>query len=342
MVSARKLIKAFMALLTLLALSGCQTVSFYTQGVVGHSQLMLARQPVDKVLKTADTELADKLTLTKELKEFAIRELALPDNKSYSTYVPLNREYPVWVVVAASQLSLEPKQWCYLIIGCASYRGYFSKSSAYEYAAKLKEQDWEVYVGGAAAYSTLGWFADPLLPTMMRGDDSALAELIFHELAHQKLYVKGDSEFNESMATVVGERGALRWLKQQRPNSVKRYQGQLQAQRQFSELVTNLKRILNQIYKSDADLDKKLAFKRNEIQAFRSDYEKLKSVEWSGRGYFDNWISSEINNAKLASFSTYYARAPEFNLFLDECNGDFWRFFASLEDNKGVIPKACK
>ena len=330
-----------MALSVLLILGGCQTVSFYTQGVVGHSQLMLARQPVDKVLPTADTELAEKLSLSKELKEFATRELALPDNKSYSTYVPLKREYPVWVVLAAGQLSLEPKQWCYLIIGCASYRGYFSKSSAYQYAEKLKEQDWEVYVGGAAAYSTLGWFADPLLPTMMQGDDSALAELIFHELAHQKLYVKGNSEFNESMATVVGERGTLRWLQQYRPNSVKRYRDQVQAQKQFSELVAHLKDNLGQIYKSSADIAEKLDLKKREIRSFRSDYENLKLVEWGGRGYFDNWVSSEINNAKLASFSTYYAKAPEFNRFLDECNGDFGRFFASLDDNKGLIPKVC-
>ena len=174
---------------------------------------MLAREPVDKVLKTANEELTGQLELSKQLKRFAIDELSLPESKSYNSYVALERDFPVWVVVAAPEFSVDAKQWCYPVIGCASYRGYFKKQSAQNYAKKISKKGFEVSVGGASAYSTLGWFSDPLLPSMMRYGDVNFAETLFHEIAHQKVYINGDSGFNEAFATVVGQEGAKRWLK---------------------------------------------------------------------------------------------------------------------------------
>lgn len=322
-------------------MSGCQTASFYTQSVVGHSKLMLARQPIEKVIKRADAPLVHKLQLVQELKLFANSELALPNNKSYSSYVALERDYPVWVVVAAKPFSLQPKQWCYLVIGCAAYRGYFSKNSANKYAGELRSKGWEVYVGGAIAYSTLGWFADPLLPTMMRGNDSALAELMFHELAHQRIYVKGDSHFNEALATVVGERGALRWLQTFKPNSVAAYLKLMAAQRVFSQRVTTLKLSLQDVYRSELKSVDKIESKKKAIETFRQDYERLKQSKWAGNGYFDHWVAGNINNAKLAAFSTYYEQVPEFEQLLDDCDQNFKRFFETLDAYGGAFPEAC-
>jgi len=178
------------------SMSGC----YYSQSVIGHSRLMMARKPVDKVIVTADEQLA------------------------------------------APEFSVAPKQWCYPVIGCASYRGYFKKKSAQNYADKIAKKGFEVSVGGASAYSTLGWFADPLLPSMMRYGDVEFAETLFHELAHQKLYINGDSGFNEAYATVVGQEGAKRWLRKFRPNELKEYQDQIDATAEFNALVAqNLK-----------------------------------------------------------------------------------------------------
>ncbi len=327
--------------LVALMLSACQSVGYYAQSVSGHTKLMLARKPVDKALATAQPNIARKLRLSKELKTFAVERLALPDNRSYSSYVALGREYPVWVVVAARPLSLSARQWCYPVIGCASYRGYFSERAAQKYARSLTNKGWETYVGGASAYSTLGWFSDPLLPSMMNGSDASFAEVLFHELAHQVLYKKGDSNFNEAFASVVGEQGALLWLREKQPEAVDRYQANLAARRDFSKLIEQLKEQLAHVYKEGVNeinatkpsISPKIKAKMALIDQFRRDYEVLKRERWQGTPYYDAWVTKPINNARLAAFSTYHTLLPDFEKLLDLCQQDFAKFYRQLKQN---------
>ncbi len=311
----------------MLLLSACSSISYYTQSVVGHSRLMLARQPIDKAISNAEPELAQQLELAVKLREFAVSDLSLPDNKSYQSYVPLRRDYPVWVVVAAEPFSLEAKQWCYLVIGCASYRGYFKLASAQRYAKSLQAKGFETYVGGAAAYSTLGWFSDPLLPSMLGNSAGDLAEILFHELAHQVLYVNSDSEFNEAFATVVGEQGTLRWLQQHRPSEVQKYTEKLNASNDFNGLIKNIKQKLGEVYTSDRSNAEKAQARALLFENLKAEYQLLKAQKWNGIPWFDHWFKTPINNARLAAFSTYRDRVPELSAIFDQYGGDFQRFY---------------
>lgn len=331
-------------------MTACSNVSYYSQSVLGHSRLMLARQPVDKVLVSADDELARQLNLSKELKRFAVDELALPDSRSYDSYVDLEREFPVWAVVAAPEFSIDPKQWCYPIIGCAAYRGYFKHKKALNYASRLAADGYETSVGGASAYSTLGWFADPLLPSMMRYGDVNFAETLFHELAHQLIYLKGDSGFNEAFATVVGQQGVIRWLQENRPSELVVYQEQLGATAQFNDLLIEYKKRLKILYLSDVNTLNKRLDKQRLFEQLKQDYQQLKENKWRGRGWYDSWFSKPVNNARLASFSTYYERVPAFNQLLMACNNDLSAFYKTIftlkkrpkkNDKKIVIPEHC-
>jgi len=338
-------IKLSIALALLLSVLGCNSISYYSQSVVGHSRLMLARQPVDKVIDTADSLLAEQLTLSKQLKQFAVSELGLPDSKSYQSYVALERDFPVWVVVAANEFSISAKQWCYLVIGCANYRGYFKYSSAVKYAEKLTKKGFETSIGGAPAYSTLGWFADPLLPSMLRYGDVNFAETLFHELAHQELYINGDSSFNEAFATVVGQEGAKRWLAKYRPNELFAYQQKLRATIEFNQLVSETKKSLEKVYQSTASDKDKRKLKQQAFVSLKARYDEIKDQQWKGKGWFDSWFKRPINNARLAGFSTYYNLVPVFEKLLAECGGDLPRFYetvAAVPPSKEIdVPKTC-
>src|ERR1700753_1223482 len=212
--------------ITLLAtLPGCGTM-YLAQAAGGQIHVLNARKPIDKVVadpKTPDP-LRARLVEVRAARAFAVSELHLPDNRSYRTYADIKRPYVVWNVVATPEFSIEPKHWCFPIAGCVAYRGYFKERSARKFAAKLAAQGFDVTVGGVPAYSTLGKFADPVLSTMMRYDDSDLVAIIFHELAHQLLYVKNDTEFNEAFATMVEQAGLERWLEANgRSDSFQRY-----------------------------------------------------------------------------------------------------------------------
>ena len=348
--SFRALHKILITGLCLLMISACANISYYSQSVIGHSRLMLARQSVDKVLSNADSELARQLILSKELKRFAIEELGLPDSKSYDSYVPLEREFPVWAVVAAPEFSVNPKLWCYPVIGCASYRGYFKQQNALDYAAQLSSQGYETEVGGASAYSTLGWFADPLLPSMMRYGDLNFAETLFHELAHQLVYINGDSSFNEAFATVVGQQGVIRWLQKYRSTELETYRRQIDATEQFNQLLSQYKQRLNELYLGSlGDQDKRHA-KQELFEQLKSDYQRLKQEQWAGKGWYESWFSKPINNARLASFSTYYERVSKFNELLVACENDLEKFYQTIfhlkknplkDGNKVLIPSQC-
>jgi len=345
-----KMFRFFLYLLIALTLSACSTVSYYAQSVVGHSRLMLARQPLDKALAKSTGELKAQLELAKEIRQFAVDDLALPDNRSYKNYVALKREYPVWTVVAAPEFSLEAKQWCYLVIGCAAYRGYFSKAAAQKYANKLKQQGLEVTVGGANAYSTLGWFSDPLLPSMLNQGKANFAEVVFHELAHQQLYINGDSGFNEAFASVVGELGAQRWLRARNDlEALTNYQAGLQASIDFEKLLQQTRHALTEVYAANTSDITKRANKLRVLDKLTADYQLLKDDKWKGSDWFGRWFLTPINNARLAAFSTYRNRVPEITALFASCDESFSRFYAilkaqaSFEKSLGhvVIPKTC-
>lgn len=345
-----KVFRISLYLSIVLTLSGCSTVGYYTQSVVGHSRLMLARQPLDKAIANSTGELKTQLDFAKQIRQFAVDELELPDNRSYKNYVALKREYPVWTIVAAPEFSLEAKQWCYLVIGCAAYRGYFKKAAAQKYADKLKDQGLEVTVGGASAYSTLGYFADPLLPSMLNQGKANFAEVVFHELAHQQLYINGDSGFNEAFASIVGEVGAQLWLESSNDQqTLTRYKAGLQASIDFEDLLAQTRDALNKVYEANVDDDEKRANKQRVFDELKADYQQLKNGKWNGTDWYGRWFAKPINNARLAAFSTYRNRIPELKALFADCDNSFSRFYASLEAQASfdkaagqvVVPKSC-
>lgn len=303
---------------------------------------MLARQPLDKAIGRAKqsnhTEVVKQLEIAKAIRLFAVNTLSLPDNGSYRSYVPLKRRYPVWTVVAAEEFSVSAKNWCYLVIGCASYRGYFSREAAHKYAETLAQEGLETAVGGAAAYSTLGWFNDPLLPSMFADGEATFAETLFHELAHQVLYVNGDSDFNEAFASVVGEHGAKRWLTANNPSLLAKYLERLNAYNDFIELLLQTRERLARIYASGVDVFQMRLRKHRTIADLKNEYGKLKKERWQGQGWFDQWFRSEINNARLASVATYRARVPSIRVLLNQCDHDFLKFYRRLKQAASVKP----
>ena len=315
----------------LLFLSACSEIAYYHQSIQGHFTLMNARQPIDELIETSDEALSTRLKTTQEIRTFGIKQLGLPDNNSYTSYVELGRDFPVWNVVASEPLSITPKQWCYLVIGCASYRGFYDKADAEAYALKLQNEGYDVTVTAASAYSTLGWFSDPILSSMLRRGDASLAELIFHELAHQKLYVKGDSRFNEAFASTVGEQGAIVWLKSTgQDNLLVRYRKQLAVYDDFLDLLNSTKASLVTMYSSSISDEEKRQQKRKLFENMKAEYRLLKNTQWNGHGWYDRWFERPLNNARLVAVATYRDLVPDFVELFDRCEQDFIRFYATV------------
>jgi len=333
----RKNHKALILLALCLFLTGCETVSYYSQSVYGHSKMMLGREPIDQVIERSDGKLKQQLLLTKQLRQFAVDALHLPENDSYLSYVDIKRDYPVWTVVATPEFSIFPVRWCYPVIGCAAYRGYFAKQAAEKYAQKMRDTGHDVMIGGVTAYSTLGWFNDPLIPPMLRRGDIALAELIFHELAHQQLYIKDNSAFNEAFATVVGEHGALMWMKSQKEykEKVNRYRVLMQVRTDFTALIKDVKQQFNDLYAQKYAPEKMRQLKAVLFSQLREDYEKLKHDKWQGKAWYGKWFEQPLNNARIAAFATYRDLVPQFERLLLACGNDFARFYETVATQIG-------
>ena len=307
---------------------GCATLEYYAQSINGHLQLMSMRQPVDQLITDGQTgeELRERLRKAVAIREFAQRELDLPNNGSYRSYVDLDRSYVSWTVIAAPELSLEPKTWCFPVIGCVAYRGYFKQADAERFASDLAAKDYDVYVSGVQAYSTLGWFDDPLLNTMIRQPEYRLAGLIFHELAHQRVYASSDSAFNEAYAVVVERVGVQRWLEQAEDPELKaRYDNDQDKREMFLELVGRTRGSLEELYASELGDEQKRAEKALIFERFRSDYRELRQ-RWNGYAGYDRWFESDLNNAKLALVATYNAYVPALESLLQEKSGDLAAF----------------
>lgn len=318
-------------------LNGCTSVQYYGQLADGQWQLLRGRQPVSKVIAdpATDPKLRARLVQSQAARDFASQHLHLPDNRSYRLYVDIHRPSVVWNVFATAEFSLDPQTHCFPIAGCVAYRGFYSQGGARGEAALLRQQGMDVYVGGVEAYSTLGWFDDPIISSMMTWGDERLATLISHELAHQNFYVKNDTEFNESYATFVEQEGTRQWrLARGLPAN-----GQdLSRQRdQFTELVLDTRARLQRLYAQPLAADAMRQAKAAEFQAFRDRYVALKNAQWGGKGLFDAWVYGPLNNAKLLPFGLYDQYVPAFAKVFKQVNGDWPAFFAEVK-RLGALP----
>jgi predicted aminopeptidase len=311
----------------LIALSGAGC--YLLQSVQGQLALMSKREPINRVINKPSTPpaLRAQLETIAAIRDFASRELGLPDNGSYRSYADLGRPYVVWNVVAAPEFSVDAKQWCYPIVGCVAYRGYFVERKARRFAQALRGRGFDVTVGGVAAYSTLGHFNDPVLNTMMGWNDVELAAIIFHELTHQLLYVPNDSSFNEALATTIEEEGVRRWLLAQGRGAD--LAGHLERQEHYAEVIELLSATraeLRAAYASALGPDLKREKKRAAFAAMRASFARLKAG-WGGHAPFETWFDGELNNAHLASVATYFACVPGFERELKAVGGNLTAFY---------------
>jgi len=308
----RKLLPMLAPLACCLQLAGCAAVSYYGQAVGGHLELLLARRPLDEVLAdpASPVALQEKLLLARELRRFASTALGLPDNGSYTDYAELDREHVLWNVFATPELSLEPLTWCHPFVGCLGYRGYYHRVDARAFAEELEAAGHDVYLGPVAAYSTLGWFADPLLSTMLQWDELRLARVLFHELAHQKYYLAGDTEVNEAFATALAELGLERWLRARgAPRRLADARLERRRDADFVRLVLGARRRLEAVYESPRAAAAKRERKQAILAQLRADYRQWK-LRWNGYDGYDRWMGESLNNAKLASVATYHRFVP--------------------------------
>jgi predicted aminopeptidase len=321
-------------LLLILMLGGCATLGYYGQSIGGQWEVWEKEQPIDELLAAPDTpaELREKLQSVLRIRDFASNELALPENDSYRSYADLQRPYVVWNVFAAKPYELTLKRWCFLFAGCVGYRGYFSQAAAEEFAGKLVDEGLEVYVGGVAAYSTLGWFDDPLLNTVVNRSSARIAGLLFHELAHQQLYVEGDTSFNEGFATTVQLEGVRRWLEQNGNEQQRQDYVQFQRrQNDFVTLVTQARDRLQAMYQqglSEAEMSARKVVIKAEL---REQYQRLKKT-WGGYKGYDEWFAQDLNNAQLAAVTTYRDRVSAFQRLLAKHDGDLVAFYRACAE----------
>lgn len=320
--------------------TGCRTVEFYSQAVAGQIGVLAKRRPIEKVAaETEDPALRERLELTRRLLDFARDELKMPSGGSYEVYADLGREHLVWVVYAAPELSLEPKDWWYPVVGRQDYRGYFREDMARAEAAQLEREEYEVWVNEVDAYSTLGWFRDPVLNTFVKREEVDFAELIFHELAHRKYYLRGNTPFNEGMAEAVAREGVRRWFRATgRDAWVQRYEARLGRFEQAREALEGTSDRLKQIYSGEFSETEKRRRKAAEYADLKRRLKQLRG-EWGGG--LTSWIEDGVNNARLNSFTTYEAEVPTFTALLKKCDGDFETFWKRVKQLGRETGKAC-
>src|ERR1051325_8203284 len=334
--------------LIVLAVSGCKTISFYSQAIKGQYQIFAHEEPIDQLVAGPNTpdRLKQRLELLRSLRGFAEQDLKLPVDGHYRKYVDVHRPYVVWNVEGAPEFSLEPRSWWYPLLGRLDYRGYFSRDGATRYGSVLQNKGYDVYVGGVEAYSTLGWFKDPILNTFIFDPDPDLAEIIFHELGHQRVFARGDTDFNEAFATTVGQEGARRWLQKQNDQAaMEKYAAGRRRTADFVHLIARTREKLETLYGDQRNAEGKLKAARvrpiqdvNELRRrkeqiyaeLQSEYGTLKK-SWGGNKEYDEWFARQLNNAKLNSVAAYYDLVPGFERLLALNGGDLERFYNEAE-----------
>ncbi|MFJ3525750.1 aminopeptidase [Pseudomonas sp. NPDC090203] len=328
-----------LSMLAILLLSGCSSLSYYTQLAEGQLDLLRAREPVADVIADPqrDPKLREHLRKAQQAREFASQHLRLPDNQSYRLYADIHRQYVVWNVFATGEFSLDPVTHCFPIAGCVAYRGYYSPGAARGEAALQKLDGKDVYVSGVEAYSTLGWFDDPIISSMMNWGDERLATLIFHELAHQRFYVQDDSEFNESYATFVEQEGTRQW-RAARGLPAEGASSESQRRDQLTTLVLATRDRLKALYAEPLSPEVMRQRKAAEFERLRSEYRTMRDSQWGGDKRFDNWVYAPMNNARLLPIGLYDQWTPAFAALFKEVGGDWPAFFAAVE-KMGALPK---
>jgi len=315
-------------------ISACSTIGYYHQSISGHMKLISKREPIATIVNDPqqDEKLVDQLRLAQELRDFASQRLNLPENESYRSFVQLDEPYVTWNIFAAPQFSTTLNQWCFLVVGCVPYRGYFDKQEAESYAEQIAQQGQDVYLAGAPAYSTLGWFDDPLLSSMIDRGELVTASYIFHELAHQQFYLKGDGAFNEAFATAVEEIGVLLWLNSQdRFEEIKRYEKFIQQKSIFFDFVKSSRDEFDALYLQEFDAEKMQAEKEILIAEMRRKFSNL-SEQNEHIARYSRWMSGPLNNAQLGALSLYREWVPAFRNLYELCEHNFVRFYRNVEE----------
>ena len=323
-------------LVTMMAasLGGCANIGYYFQAVGGQMEIWNRSRPIEKLVSDdhTDAKLRERLSLVLKVREFASRELALPDNQSYRKYADLQRPFAVWNVFATGEFSIAPVEWCFPFAGCVAYRGYFGEQGAQKFAAGLRSKGHDVLVAGIPAYSTLGWFDDPVLNTFIFYPNAEIARLTFHELAHQVVYISGDTVFNESFATAVELEGVERWLSQAGTREERAaFEATQVYKRGFIELVMKFRGRLGELYASPLGEEEKRRKKAETFAELGAEYLHLKK-SWKGFAGYDRFFAGELNNASLVPVATYSELVPAFRRLLAESDGDFRRFYAKVKE----------
>ena len=341
--ASKRVLLTGVIVLAMAAAAGCSTLGYYAQSIHGHLAMLRAARPISELVAdpSINEPLKERLQRAERIRAFATTALALPENQSYRSYADLQRPYVVWNVFATPELSLELKQWCYPVVGCAGYRGYFDRAAAEHAAEQLRAEGYEVSVTGVPAYSTLGWFADPLLNTFIGGSEGQLAGLIFHELAHQVVFVGGDTTFNESFATAVEREGVKRWLAANSDDvSRKAYADFAQRRLEFLNLLLQYRGLLYELYRgSDAD-DSKRRRKQQLFAMLKDDYARVRA-SWGGFAGYDRFFAQDLTNAHLASIGAYNDLVPAFDTLLAQVSGDFPRFYEEVK-RLAAMPRAAR
>jgi len=317
-----------------LALVSCETVGYYTQAARGQLAIVTSRQSIDQLLtdENLDSHLRMKLEFVSQLREFARSELMLPVGDNYGSYVDVGREHVVWNVFAAPEFSVSAVNWCYPIAGCVAYRGYFSEAGALDFARATAAKGFDVYTAGVDAYSTLGWFDDSVLSTIITRSNYQLAGLIFHELAHQLVYRAGDTTFNESFASTVEREGLRRWLSLHGdPELLFRADQDRERQNDFVNIIARAQEKLSELYESEVPAEKMRLEKSMLQEGLRDEYALLKGT-WDGYAGYDSWFSKSLNNAQLSTVSAYNDFVPFFIDELKAVAGDLEKFYQRVEN----------
>jgi len=323
-----------LAAAALLLVSGCSNLGYYWQSVNGQLDIWRRERPVEEVIADPATPEATrgKLARILAIREFASRELGLPENRSYRRYADLERPFVVWNVFAAPEFSVQPLRWCFVFAGCVSYRGYFSKEDADRFATEVSAQGHDVYVGGVAAYSTLGYFDDPVLNTFIHYPDFEMARLLFHELAHQAVYAKDDTAFNESFAVAVEREGVRRWLaKTGDVRQRETFERNQRIRAEFVELIGKYRGRLEVLYRTRLAPDAMGERKRAMLSELETEYRTLQKG-WGGYAGYDRWFAKTPNNAQIASLAIYTRLVPAFEALLKRENGNLLRFYAAVKE----------
>jgi predicted aminopeptidase len=310
-------------------LAGCSQLGYYAHCTQGHLALLTGRTPIATLLSDPATpdELAEQLREFSRIRDFASTELQLPDNGSYRSYSDLRRPFATWNVVAAKEFDLQPLRWCFPVAGCLPYQGFFERQRAESFAAGLKKQGYDTYLYGVSAYSTLGWFDDPVLNTFLDRSPTDQAGIIFHELAHQQLFLQNAPDFSEGFATTVEQLGIEKWLAQNGSSGATvAYRKRIQREEDFIQLLGNLRQQLADLYRQPLCSACKRQEKARLLASFIDDYERWKKDQGNNFGY-DGWVTNQLNNAKLASVNTYHQMVASFRALFAQQGNDFGRFY---------------